>query len=99
MAGGTGVRDGRGERGWRIARWGGAAGLLLAPLAAMQVTDQVDWSAADFAIFGAMLVAACGVYEAAVRLTASRVHRAGLGLVIVATFLVVWLQLAVGIFH
>ena len=44
------VRGGwRGNR-WRIAAWSIAAGLLLLPLLAMQVTDQVDWNLADFAV-------------------------------------------------
>jgi len=57
MAGNT-ETDGRrrGSRG-TMAVWGAAA-LMLLPLFAMQVTDEVKWDAADLAIFGAMLAAA-----------------------------------------
>ncbi len=34
--------------------------MLLLPLFAMQITDEVKWDAADFAIFGAMLAAGFG---------------------------------------
>ena len=40
---------------WRMLGWSGAALLLLVPFVAMQFTGQVDWSAADFLVFGAML--------------------------------------------
>ena len=90
------VRIGRGR--WRIAMWGGAALLLLLPLVAMQFTDEVAWSPADFLIFGAMLVAACGAYELAVRMTSRTAYRAAAGLTIAAAFLLLWAQLAVGVF-
>lgn len=32
---------------WRNAGWGGAAALLLAPLLAMRVADEVNWSVGD----------------------------------------------------
>jgi hypothetical protein len=35
----------------------------------MQFTDEVDWDVGDFAIFGAMLVVAGGIYELAARMT------------------------------
>ena len=83
---------------WRIARWGGAAALLLLPLVAMQVTSEVAWDRADFAIFGAMLIAGCGAYELAVRLTSNRIHRIVAALAIAAAFVLIWAQLAVGVF-
>src|SRR6476620_4818144 len=41
---------------WRKVAWGGAALLLLLPLAAMQVTDEVDWGPGDFALAGTLVV-------------------------------------------
>jgi hypothetical protein len=93
------VEQGGGWRGnrWRIAVWSGLAGLLLPPLVAMQFTREVAWSPFDFAIFGAMLAAAGGGYELAVRMSNSIAYRAAAAIAIVAGFLLVWMNLAVGI--
>nr|WP_246215829.1 hypothetical protein [Microvirga makkahensis] len=71
--------------------------MLLLPLFAMQVTDEVKWDAADFAIFGAMLAAACGTFELAARMTGDAQYRAAVGMAVVAAFTLVWINLAVGI--
>jgi hypothetical protein len=83
---------------WRGAMWSVAALLLSLPWVAMQLTKEVQWDAADFALFGGMLVAACGAYELAARLTGNRAYRAAVGVVVGAAFLVTWAHLAVGIF-
>jgi hypothetical protein len=80
----------------RWAVWGTAAFLWLLPMVAMQFTTEVDWDAADFAIIGAMLLAACGVYELGIWLSDSPAYRAGFGMAVVAAFLLVWINLAVG---
>jgi hypothetical protein len=77
--------------------WGSAALLLLLPLVAMQVTQEVAWDGADFVIFGGMLAVACGAYELAVRVTLSRAYRAAVGVALAAAFILVWMNLAVGI--
>ena len=87
-----------GQRSWRPVIWGAAALLLLLPLAAMQLTQEVVWDAADFAVFGTMLVVACGAYELATRLATTRKTRIACGVAILATFLIIWAELAVGIF-
>ena len=53
----------------RVVIWGLAAGLFLLPLVAMQFIDEVNWTAFDFVFWGGMLLVACGVYEAATRLS------------------------------
>jgi hypothetical protein len=88
---------GRSGVSWRVALWGGAGALLLLPLAAMRVSDQVDWGAEDFAVFGAMLLGACGCWELAARRRGSRASRAGAGLAVVTAFVLVWINLAVGV--
>ena len=97
MAGNT--ENGGGRRGsrWRIAVWGTAALMLLLPLVAMQFTDEVDWDEADFAVFGAMLAGACGTYELAARMTGNTAYRAAVGVALAAAFILVWMNLAVGI--
>ncbi len=82
----------------RAALWGAAGCLLLLPLVAMQFTDEVAWDGADFLIFGAMLVAACGAYELAARLTRQTAYRAAAAAAITALFILIWLELAVGLF-
>lgn len=81
---------------WRIALWGGAAALLALPLAAMRVTDEVVWGPFDFLVFGTMLTLACGAFELAVRARGAWTYRAGAAVAIGASFLLVWVNLAVG---
>ena len=45
----------------------------------MQFTDEVIWGPIDFATFGAMLLLAGGAFELAVRMSGSRMYRAGVG--------------------
>lgn len=82
---------------WRIAGWGTAALVLLLPLVAMQFTDEVNWSVADFVVFGAMLAAAGGAFELAARTTRNAAYRAAVGVALAAAFLLVWANGAVGI--
>ena len=40
---------------WRIAGWGAATVFILLPAVAMQVTDEVNWTLADFVLAGALV--------------------------------------------
>jgi hypothetical protein len=80
-----------------MAVWGAATLMLLLPLFAMQITDEVKWDAADFAIFGATLAAACGTFELAARMTGDTLYRAAVAVAVVAGFILVWINLAVGL--
>ena len=82
---------------WRLAPWTMAALILLLPLIAMLFTDEVDWHTTDFTIMGALLLGACGLYEVAARTTGNLAYRAAVGIALVAAFLLVWINLAVGI--
>lgn len=88
--------DRRGNR-WRPAIWGTAAGLLLLPLVAMRFTDEVNWTGSDFLVMGALLAAACGAYEFATRMSGNTVYRAAFAVAVLAAFLLVWVNLAVGV--
>lgn len=85
-----------GEGGRRIV-WGIAAGLLALPLVAMQFTRQVEWGPEDFAIIGAMLLGVCGAYEIALRISGSRAFRVAVLIAAVGAFLLLWVNMAVGI--
>lgn len=97
MAAGEEIGIARRGRFWRIAPWVVAALILLLPLGAMQFTDEVVWAETDFAVFGAMLFAACGAYELAARMTGDIAYRAAVGVAVVAAFILLWISLAVGI--
>lgn len=97
MAATTENRSGRHGNSLRIAIWGTAAFLLLLPLVAMQFTKEVNWNLADFVVFGTMLALACGSYELATRLTGNIPYRAAVGVAVAGAFLLVWMNLAIGI--
>lgn len=81
----------------RLVPWALATFVWLVPLAAMQLSDEIRWDAADFLLFGVMLVGAASSYELVVRLTSRRAYRLAGGVAIGAVFLLVWAALAVGI--
>lgn len=81
----------------RLALWSLAGALLLAPALAMQFTDEVRWGAEDFLILGAMLLAAGGLVELAVRFSRRRAVVIGAVCAVAVAFLLVWAELAVGI--
>jgi len=81
----------------RMTVWVALALLLLLPFFAMQVTDQVKWNLADFAIFGGLLAAARVTYELAARTSRNTAYRFALSIALVAAFTLVWVIGAVGI--
>lgn len=91
--------DGRARRlRWRrLAPWIGAAAILLTPLVAMRFTDEVQWTGFDFAAMGIMLAIPLAIFEATVRASASLAFRAAVALAMIGAFLLVWINLAVGI--
>ena len=93
------VENGGGQRvsRWRIVPWAIAAFLLLLPLVAMQFTNEVDWDETDFIVMGLLLFGACGAFELAARMTGNTAYRAAVGVAVVAAFLLIWINLAVGI--
>ena len=97
MSGNEGYGMGRRGSRWRIVGWGTAAIMLLLPLIAMQFTDEVNWDVYDFIIFGVMLVAAGGAIELAARMTPNKAYRTAVGVAVVAAFILVWVNGAVGI--
>lgn len=89
--------DGRRRSPWRIAPWAVAALLLVLPLVAMQFTDGVDWDETDFIVMAALLFGSCGIFEVAARMTGNTAYLAAVGVAVAGTFLLIWINLAVGI--
>ena len=82
---------------WRLMGWGGAVALLTIPFVAMRFTNDVDWSAGDFIFAGALFTIVGGAFELAVKASGNWYYRAGAAVALLATFLVIWANLAVGI--
>jgi hypothetical protein len=85
------------DNAWRTLLWGGAGTLLLLPWIAMRFTAEVNWTSFDFLVFGAMLATACIACEIAVRVSRSNAYRFAAAIAAGTGFLLVWINLAVGI--
>ena len=72
--------------------------LLLIPFLAMRYTAEVNWTLADFVVAGFLLLVAGLLVELVLRKVTTRRNRILLCLTIVLVFLLVWAELAVGIF-
>jgi len=72
--------------------------LLLIPLIAMQFTDEVNWSPFDFLAMGILLLGAGLACEVVLRIIKKTEHRSILLFIILALLLLIWAELAVGIF-
>jgi hypothetical protein len=75
-----------------------AALLLSVPFVAMQFTDEVKWSPIDFIVMGILLLSAglmCGFILRKIKTTRYRIVLIGAVLIV---FLLIWAELAVGIF-
>lgn len=82
---------------WRIAGWSLLAALLVLPAVAMRFTGEVVWTLSDFVFAGGMLGALGVGFELVARLSATRLIRSAMAAALVVLFLLVWVELAVGI--
>jgi hypothetical protein len=71
--------------------------LLLIPFIAMRFTDEVKWKLGDFIIMGILLLGTGLMCELVLRLVTKTGHRIAICGAILAVFLLVWIELAVGI--
>lgn len=97
MVGDLGEQRAHSSNKLRIAAWSTAAGLLMVPLIAMQFSDEVQWTLGDFVIAGVLIVGVGLAYEFIVRMTGNTAYRVAAGLALVATFLLIWVNGAVGL--
>ena len=71
--------------------------ILLVPFVAMQFTNEVDWSASDFIIMGALVFGTGLAYVLISRFSSDTAYKTAIGLAIGSTFFMVWANLAVGL--
>lgn len=84
----------------RLACITGFAGfLLLVPLVAMQFTNEVNWSPFDFIIAGILLFGTGFTCELVLRFVKKTSHRIALLAAVLFCLLLIWAELAVGIFN
>jgi len=72
--------------------------LLLIPFIAMQFSDAVNWSVIDFITAGGLLLSTGLACEFAIRKVKKIEYRVAVCFVILLALLVIWVELAVGIF-
>ena len=72
--------------------------ILLIPLIAMQFTSEVEWSFFDFVIAGALLLLTAALLDLVFKRVKQKKKRIAIGVVVVVMLLVIWAELAVGLF-
>jgi hypothetical protein len=72
--------------------------LLLIPFIAMQFTSEVNWTLLDFLVAGALLLGTGLICDLAIRMIPNVKVRAAICFGIFAVFLLIWAELAVGVF-
>ncbi|MFV5692721.1 hypothetical protein ACM55K_11905 [Flavobacterium sp. LT1R49] len=72
--------------------------LLLIPIIAMQFTDEVNWTLVDFIVAGFLLLGTGLMCELVMRKVSKIEHRITICVVLLTMFVLIWLELAVGIF-
>jgi len=77
---------------WRLIGWAIPVGLLMIPLVA-----HWPWTVSDFIFAGALFAIVGGLFELAVRASGSWSYRGGTAVALATSFLLVWINGAVGI--
>ena len=72
--------------------------LLFIPLIAMQLTEEVNWTLFDFVVAGVLLLGTGFMCEFVLSKVSKTKHRIAICAIILAAFLLIWIELAVGIF-
>ena len=72
--------------------------LLLIPLIAMQFTDEVNWSVLDFVVMGTLLLFFGFTLDFMIRKVTTTRLKILVAISVIALFLLIWGELAVGIF-
>lgn len=72
--------------------------LLLIPLIAMQFSSDVNWKLNDFLVAGLLLLGTGLIIELVLRKVKKRENRIFLSIAVVTILVLIWIELAVGIF-
>lgn len=72
--------------------------ILAIPIVAMQFTDQVKWGMSDFLVAGILVFGVAIALDIGRRKLKNRKYRNLVLLLIILVFLLIWAELAVGIF-
>lgn len=81
----------------RIAGWSFAAALMLTPVVGMQLSDEWNWDETDFIFAGIMIGGTGLLLELTARASRSWAYRGGVLVALLANFLIIWINAAVGI--
>lgn len=73
------------------------AGILMLPLIGMQLSSNVDWSAFDFLVMGALISGTGLLIVLVARKVKNPTHRVALMLALLGALFLTWVHLAVGI--
>lgn len=71
--------------------------LLLIPLAAKLLTDEMNWSLFDFAVMGILIFSTVFIYKLITLKKDNLVYKYAAALALISCFLLLWVNLAVGI--
>lgn len=81
----------------RLIGWGCVAALLLTPAIAMRFNPEVQWTAFDFLLAGAILIGAGLICEVVVRASRDWGYRLGVLVTLATSILLFWINGAVGV--
>lgn len=77
----------------------GIIGILLIPVIAMLFTNEVNWGIEDFVIMGTLLLIVASATEFILRKISNKKYRIAIIALLIGLFLLLWVELAVGIFN
>lgn len=83
---------------WRMALWGTFAVFLVIPAVAMQFTGEVNWGPEDFGAAAALFAMTGLGLELTARARLSRIGKLLVAAAVVLALMLVWAELAVGLF-
>ena len=85
-------------RPWRILLWGSIPLLLLIPAIGMLLTDEVNWGPEDFLTAAILFGVTALLVDVVVRFAKSPLMRLALVGLVLLCLVLVWAELAVGVF-
>ena len=72
--------------------------ILLIPFISMQFSDEVNWGPLDFVVAGVLLLSTGLIFDLVIRKIKNRNYRITIIIVLLLALLLIWAELAVGVF-